>query len=132
VIPILCMTPYRNASPQSRHIQGDQQTNRCLILRFGKQRLTIRGSKIRCHEKFTHTRFFAYVVQTTIKLRCKHEEDACNNDRLMFDVHSQDEKLLSMNMFLQTPCQAVCQTEFLRHLFVCLFAEHPALDARVW
>jgi hypothetical protein len=34
--------------------------------------------------------------------------------------------MLPMNMLLQTPCQAVCQTEFLRHLFVCLFADHPA------
>jgi hypothetical protein len=49
----------------------------------------------------------------------------------MFDVHSQDQKMLPMNMFLQTPCQAVCQTEFLRHLFVCLFADHPALESTV-
>lgn len=88
----------------------------------------LRGSKIRYHEKLAYTRAFAYVLQMGLKPRCKHEEDVCDDNRLRFDVHSQDKKLLSMNMCLETLCQAVCQTEFLRHLFVCLFDDHPALS----
>jgi hypothetical protein len=36
----------------------------------------------------------------------------------MFDVYSQDQKMLPMNLFLRIPCQAVCQTELRTHLFV--------------
>ena len=34
--------------------QGIHQTKRCLTLKFGKQRLTMIGSDIRCHEDFAN------------------------------------------------------------------------------
>lgn len=54
--------------------QGVHQTNRCLTLKFGKQRLTIIGSNIRCHENFAYTRFFAHIQLMIPKPGCKYTQ----------------------------------------------------------
>lgn len=67
----------------------------------------------------------------TPKLGCKHAQGFCNDARPTVDGGSMGEELLLMDMCSWTPCQAVCQTEFLRHPFVCLFDEHPHPNGRI-
>lgn len=75
--------------------------------------------------KYAYTRFFAHIQPIISKPGCKHAQGFRNDARPTVNDGGMCEKLLLMNMYFWTLCQAVCQTEFLRHLFVCLFDEHP-------
>jgi hypothetical protein len=59
------------------------------------------------------------------KTRYKYEESVCDKDGLVLSTAFRNKKLLLMNMFFWTLQQAVCQKEFVRHLFVCLFVYLP-------